>query len=241
MSPQAVAIGALKDATNMRILLVEDDRDISQPVAADLRRQQHVVEIAENGTDGLEFAKTGVYDLILLDIMLPGVDGLEICRRLRAAKIDTMILMLTAKDTVQDKVSALDAGADDYLPKPFDLEELSARVRALGRRASEERSPEIEHGALHLDPRNHSCAFGGVPLALTPTEFAILEALMRNPSQVFTRAMLLDKIATFDSATGDSSIKTHITNIRRKIRDAGAKHDPVLNVYGAGYRLADPQ
>jgi DNA-binding response OmpR family regulator len=225
----------------MRVLLVEDDPGISEPLAADLRRQQHVVEIVENGMDGLEFATSGVYDVILLDIMLPGLDGLEICRRLRASKIDTMILMLTAKDTVQDKVTALDAGADDYVPKPFDLGELSARIRALGRRTSEERSPAVDHGALHLDPRSRSCTFRGKSLGLTPTEFIILETLMRNPSQVFMRAMLLDKVATFESGTGEGSIKTHITNIRRKIRSAGAKRDPVLNVYGAGYRLAEPE
>jgi len=222
----------------MRVLLVEDDPAISHPLADDLRRQQHVVEIAEDGPSGLEFAKSGVYDVILLDIMLPGMDGLEVCRRLRAAKDDTMILMLTARDTVQDKIAALDAGADDYLSKPFDLGELSARIRALGRRTAEDRSPAIEYGALHLDPRSRSCNFRGMPLELTPTEFIILEALMRNPSQVFTRSMLLDKVATFESGTGEGSIKTHITNIRRKIRAAGAKQDPVLNVYGAGYRLA---
>jgi DNA-binding response OmpR family regulator len=222
----------------MRILVVEDDPGISEPLANDLRRQQYVVEIAEDGRDGLEFGKSGVYDVILLDIMLPGIDGFEVCRRLRAAKVDTMILMLTARDTVQDKVAALDAGADDYVPKPFDLGELSARIRALGRRAAEDRSPAIEHGALRLDPRSRSCTFGGRDLGLTPTEFIILETLMRNPSQVFNRAMLLDKVATFESGTADSSIKTHITNIRRKVKGAGAKRDPVLNVYGAGYRLA---
>jgi DNA-binding response OmpR family regulator len=222
----------------MRILLVEDDPGIFQPLANDLRRQQYVVEIAEDGPTGLEFGKTGVYDVILLDIMLPGMDGFEVCRQLRAAKVDTMVLMLTAMDTVQDKVAALDAGADDYVSKPFDLGELSARIRALGRRAAEDRSPTIEHGALRLDPRSRSCSFRGRDLGLTPTEFVILETLMRNPSQVFNRAMLLDKVATFESGTGDSSIKTHITNIRRKIKGAGAKRDPVLNVYGAGYRLA---
>lgn len=225
----------------MRVLLVEDDPGISRPLADDLRRQQHVVDIAEDGLQALEFAETGVYDVILLDIMLPGIDGLEVCRRLRAAKVDTMILMLTARDTVQDKIAALDAGADDYLAKPFDLGELSARIRALGRRAAEERSPAIEHGALRLDPRSRTCAFRGKELSLTPMEFIILETLMRNPSQVFNRAMLLDKVATFESGTGDSSIKTHITNIRRKVRAAGAKRDPVLNVYGAGYRLAPAQ
>lgn len=223
---------------SMRILIVEDDAGIAEPLAADLRRQQHVVDVAADGRTGLEYGRTSVYDVIVLDIMLPGIDGFEICRRLRAEKIETMILMLTARDTVDDKVLALDAGADDYLVKPFDLSELSARIRALGRRASEERDPAIEHGRLHLDPRSRSVTFGETAVSLTPTEFSILEALMRNPSQVFTRAMLLDKVASFDSNTGDSAIKTHITNIRRKVRNAGATLDPVVNVYGAGYRLA---
>lgn len=227
-------------AALMRILLVEDDPGISGPVASDLRRQQHVVEVAGEGGAGLEYACSGVYDVIILDIMLPGIDGLQICRRVRDAKIDSMILMLTAKDTVQDKVNALDAGADDYLPKPFDLAELSARIRALGRRSAEERNPVIESGALRLNPQNHTCAFDGNPVLLTPTEFAILETLMRHPSQVFTRAMLLDKVTPFESATADNAIKTHVTNIRRKVRAAGAKSDPIITVYGAGYRLATP-
>ncbi len=222
----------------MRILIVEDDRDISQPLAGDLRRQRHVVDVAEDGPAGLAYGESSVYDVVLLDVMLPGMDGLEICRRLRCAKIDSMILMLTARDTVEDKVRALDAGADDYLVKPFDLSELSARVRALGRRAAEDRDPVIEQAGLRLDPRKRSVTFAGQAVALTPTEFAILETLMRNPSQIFTRSMLLDKVASFDSNTADSAIKTHITNIRRKVRAAGARRDVVANVYGAGYRLA---
>jgi DNA-binding response OmpR family regulator len=221
--------------------VVEDDDAISGPVAGDLRRQHHVVEVADDGRAGLEYASSGVYDVIVLDIMLAGVDGLEICRRSRAAKVDSMIVMLTAKDAIHEKVAALDAGADDYVPKPFDLAELSARIRALGRRRAEERNPVMEHGGLRLDPQSRSCTFRDHPLDLTPTEFMILATLMRNPSQVFSRAMLLDKVAPFERETGDSAIKTHITNIRRKARAAGAKRDLVVSVYGAGYRLAAAQ
>jgi DNA-binding response OmpR family regulator len=230
-----------KGSALMRILVVEDDEGIAGPVAGDLRRQEHVVEVAGDGQTGLEYACSGVYDVVVLDIMLPKIDGLEICRRVRSAKIDSMILMLTAKDTVQDKVSALDAGADDYVAKPFDLAELSARIRALGRRSAEERNPVIESGGLRLNPANRSCEFRGKAVNLTPTEFAIVEALMRHPSQVFTRSMLLDKVAPFESGTGEGAVKTHITNIRRKVRAAGAKRDPIVNVYGAGYRLAPPE
>ncbi|MEO6990594.1 MAG: response regulator transcription factor [Candidatus Baltobacteraceae bacterium] len=225
----------------MRILIIEDDEGISGPLAGDLRRQQHVVDVAADGNAGWDYAQTNVYEVILLDIMLPGLDGLEICRRLRGAKIETMVLMLTARDTVDDKVSALDAGADDYLVKPFALSELSARIRALGRRASEERDPALDHGPLQLDPRNRAVTFASRAVTLTPTEFAILEALMRNPSQIFTRAMLLDRVASFERETGDAAIKTHITNVRRKVRAAGARRDPIVNVYGAGYRLAAPE
>jgi|SRR5579884_245514 len=227
-----------KTRQQMRILLVEDDPGISHPVAADLRRQGHAIEVAEEGQAGLDYAQSGVYDVILLDIMLPGVDGFEICRRLRAANVESMILMLTAKDAIEDKVSALDAGADDYLAKPFDLGELSARIRALARRATEERRPTLEHGELQLDPRSRTVTFRKRPVPLTPTEFVILETLMRNPSQIFSRTMLLDKVASFDRETGEGAIKTHITNIRRKVRAAGSIRDPVANVYGAGYRLA---
>lgn len=222
----------------MRILIVEDDERTYEPVTSDLRRQLYAVEVATDGWTALEYAQANVYDVIVLDIMLPGIDGFEICRRLRAARVDAMILMLTAKDTVQDKVRALDAGADDYLVKPFDLEELSARMRALCRRASEERKPVIEHGPLKLDPQRRSVTFKGKAIALTLTEYGILEMLMRNPSQIFSRSLLLDKIATFGSNSGDSAIKTHITNVRRKVRAAGANRDPIVNVYGAGYRLA---
>jgi DNA-binding response OmpR family regulator len=225
----------------MRILLVEDNDAISGPVASDLCRQHHVVEVADDGYAGFEYASSGVYDVIVLDIMLPGLDGLEICRRLRASKIDSMILMLTAKDSIHHKVAALDAGADDYVPKPFDLAELSARIRALGRRGAQERNPIMEYGGLRLDPQSRSCAFQGRPLNLTPTEFMIVATLMRNPTQVFSRAMLLDKVAPFERETGDTAIKTHITNIRRKARAAGVKRDLVVSVYGAGYRLAAAQ
>ncbi len=223
----------------MRILIVEDDSRIHESLAKDLRRQNHAVDVVEDGLTGLEFARTEVHDVILLDILLPGLDGLELCRRLRADKSKALILMVTARDAVGDKVAALDAGADDYLVKPFDLAELSARIRAVSRRQGPLQEPILEHGNLRLDPSRHMVTYNSILVPLTATEYTILETLMRSPLQVFSRAMLRDKVTTFNEDSVPDSIKTHITNIRQKIRVVGGIHDPIENVYGMGYRLAD--
>jgi two-component system, OmpR family, response regulator QseB len=222
----------------MRILIVEDDSRIHGSLAADLRRQHHAVDVVEDGLTGLDFARTKVHDVILLDILLPGMDGLELCRRLRAEKSTAFILMITSRHEVRDKIGALDAGADDYIVKPFDLSELSARIRAVSRRG-QARQPVLERGALTLDPSARRVTFGGNPVALTATEYAILETFMQHPLQVFSRAMLLEKVRTFGSVDERDSIKTHLTNLRRKLRLAGVAEDPVENVYGIGYRLAN--
>jgi len=222
----------------VRILIVEDDCRIAEPIADDLRLQQHIVDVTSDGASGLEHALTGSYDLLLLDMMLPDIDGLDICRRVRDAGNHTMILAITARDAVEDKVATLDAGADDYIVKPFDLAELSARVRAVSRRPHEAKPVMLERGALTLDPKGARVTVGGRLVPLTRTEHAILETLMRNAQQIFTSAMLLDKVAAFDADTSPASIKTHIGNLRRKLRDAGYE-DPIQTVYGLGYRLAE--
>jgi two-component system, OmpR family, response regulator QseB len=222
----------------MRILIVEDDPSIHQALAEDLRRQHHAVDVVENGLTGLDFARTEVHDIILLDILLPGLDGLELCRRLRSEKSKALILMITARDDVGDKVRALDAGADDYLVKPFDLAELSARIRAISRRQAVRREPILEHAGIRLDPSQRLATYNAMPLALTATEYIILETLMRSPLQVFSRGMLRDKVTTFENDSEHDSIKAHITNLRRKFRSAGGAGDPIENVYGIGYRLA---
>ncbi len=223
----------------MRILIVEDDARIHQSLADDLRRQHHAVDVAEDGLTGLDFARTEVHDVILLDILLPGLDGLELCRRLRAEKSKALILMITARDEVGDKVGALDTGADDYLVKPFDLAEVSARIRALSRRQRVPQEPVLEHGELRLDPSRSLVTCNGATVPLTGTEYTILETLMRSPLQVFSRGMLHNKVAGFSDVSEHDAIKTHITNIRRKFRAVGGLHDPIENVYGVGYRLAD--
>jgi two-component system response regulator QseB len=225
----------------MRILIVEDDPRICQSLADDLRRQHHAVDVVEDGLRGLDFARTGVHDVILLDVLLPGLDGLQLCRRLRAEKSTALILMITALDAIDDKVAALDTGADDYLVKPFDLAELSARIRALCRRQHTSQEPVLAHGDLRLDPSHGAVTCNGLPVPLTGTEYAILEALMRSPLQIFSRVMLRDKVRTFEDGCEHDSIRTHITNIRRKVRAASGSHDPIENVYGVGYRLADPR
>lgn len=222
----------------MRILILEDDPRIHQPLAEDLRRQHHAVDVVEDGIAGLDLARTGVHDVVLLDILVPGLDGLEICRRLREAQSKAFILMITSRDDVRDKVRALDWGADDYLVKPFELAELSARIRAVSRRQHTPRETILQRGRLRLDPSRRTVTCDGVPVALTGTEYTMLATLMQNPLQVFSRAMLREKITTFDDDDGRDSVKTHITNLRRKLRNAGLG-DPVENVYGIGYRLAD--
>jgi two-component system, OmpR family, response regulator QseB len=223
----------------MRILIVEDDARIHKSLAEDLRRQHHAVDVVEDGLNGLDFARTDVYDVVLLDILLPGLDGLQLCRHLRSAKSRAFILMITSRDDVRDKVRALDAGADDYIVKPFDLAELSARIRAVSRRQGQMRQPVLQRGRLRLDPSRRLVTYDGNPVPLTGTEYTILETLMYNPLQVFSRRLLHEKVTTFNDDAERDSIKTHITNLRRKLRGVGAMEDPIENVYGMGYRLAE--
>jgi two-component system response regulator QseB len=226
-------------AFHVRVLVVEDDARIATSVAEYLRKQRHVVEIAHEGFAALEFALSGVYDIVLLDVLLPGLDGLTICRRLREARDTTPVMMLTARDTIADKVEALDAGADDYLSKPFDPNELAARIRALGRRGHAALFPVLRHGALELDSQRMNVRYAGRSVTLTATEFAILETLMRSPLRVFSHAMLLEKVSPFDGRGSNDAVKVHVGNLRRKLGCAGDNANPIETVYGNGYRLAD--
>jgi DNA-binding response OmpR family regulator len=221
----------------MRILLVEDDDRIAKPLTEDLKHQHHVVDMASDGIVGWEYSQLTKYDLILLDLMLPRLDGITLCKRLRAAKSNALILMLTARDTTNDKIIGLDAGADDYLVKPFELEELAARIRALARRNPELRQPILIHGDLQLDPSTCNVTYKKKLLLLTPKEYMILECFLRNPIQVLTRSVILDKLWEFDKLSGEETIKTHITNLRKKLRAAGSSEDFIETVYGIGYRL----
>jgi two-component system response regulator QseB len=221
----------------MKILLIEDDDRIARPLAEELVHQHHVVDVAFDGIQGWEYATSVEYDLILLDLMLPKLDGITLCKRLRLTKYQGLILMLTARDTTTDKVIGLDAGADDYLVKPFELEELAARIRALSRRSGEIKAPILNYGELQLNPNTSDVMYQGKLLSLTPKEYMILELFLKNSNQVFSRSALLDKLWQVDGIAGEETIKTHITNLRKKLRLAGSHEDLIETVYGIGYRL----
>jgi len=222
----------------MKILLVEDDYRIAKPLAEDLRYQHHVVDAVMDGLDAWDHIQTASYDLILLDIMLPGIDGITLCKRLRSSGYGALILMLTAKDSTTDKVIGLDAGADDYLIKPFELEELSARIRALSRRSAVPPQAILRHEKIQLDLNAHVVTYDGTALNLTPKEYMILECFLKAPAQVFPRAILLDQLWELDQTSGEETIRTHIANLRRKLKMAGCETELIETIYGVGYRLA---
>ena len=221
----------------MRILLVEDDDRIAQPLAEDLEHQHHLVDVARDGVQGWEYAQATDYELILLDIMLPRLDGITLCKRLRADGFSGFILMLTARDTTADKVIGLDAGADDYLVKPFELEEIEARVRAFSRRGDRANLINPVHGDLQLDLVACKVTYKGNLLSLTPKEYMLMELFLRHPTQIFSRSALIDKLWSFDRCPGEDAVKTHIKVLRQKLRAVGAAEDIIETVHGMGYRL----
>ncbi|MBO3458379.1 response regulator transcription factor [Aetokthonos hydrillicola] len=221
----------------MKILLVEDDERIAQPLAEVLTDQGYVVDIASDGQLGWEFVKAFPYNLILLDLMLPKLDGISLCRQLRQKGYSFPILLLTALDTSTDKVIGLDAGADDYVVKPFDLQELMARIRALLRRGITILPPVFEWENLRLDPSNCQVTYNGQPVHLTPKEYKILELFLRHSHQVLNRNDILKHLWSFEEPPGEETIKVHIRSLRQKLKLAGASFDFIETVYGLGYRL----
>jgi len=223
----------------MRVLLVEDERRLAQVVRRVLEEEGHVVDLAYDGEEGLAQALEGEYDVIVLDILLPRVDGVEVCRALRRSHVDTPILMLTALDSVEDRVRGLDAGADDYLPKPFAFQELLARLRALGRRRVQPREPErLQVADLVLDLRRRRAERGGRPIELSPREMALLEFLMRNAGRVVTRTQILDHVWGYDFTPDSNLVDVYIAYLRRKI-DRGHSRPLIRTVRGYGYVLGD--
>ena len=221
----------------MRILLIEDDELIVQQLVPKLTQQNYTVDVATDGQMGLEQGEVLPYDLILLDLMLPKIDGISICRKLRLQGIKTPILLLTAQDNSTKKVMGLDAGADDYLTKPFDWQELSARIRALLRRGDTEITPILKWGDLALDPSSCDVTYQKKLIALTPKEYALLELFLRNRQRVFSRSVILDRLWSFEEFPEEKTVNAHIKGLRHKLKKAGLKDDPIETIYGIGYRL----
>lgn len=220
----------------MRVLIVEDAARMATLLRRGLQEEGYAVDIAGNGEDAVWMATEQPYDVIVLDLMLPDIDGFEVCRRIRAADRGASVLMLTARDAVEDRVRGLDAGADDYLTKPFAFPELLARVRALVRRAPQERPPVLVVDDLTLDPATKTVERGTTTLSLTPKEFALLEYFMRYPGEVLTRTRLIDHVWDF-AYDGDSNVvEVYVRYLREKI-DRPFKRDTIETVRGVGYRL----
>jgi OmpR-family two-component system manganese-sensing response regulator len=222
-----------------KILLVEDELDLSNQIRDWLLRDHHMVEAIDNGEMAHHQLRVSKYDLIILDWQLPGMSGLEICKKYRAQGGKSPVLMLTARSTVDDKEAGLDAGADDYLCKPFHLKELSARVRALIRRSSGGQAENILHlKDIALDPSARRTSKGGNEIRLEPKEFALLEFLMRNRNVVFSADALLDRVWESDTSVSPDSIRTYIKALRKKLDTAG-EPSIITTVHGLGYRLED--
>lgn len=228
-----------------KILIVEDDHDINNLLAMNLRSSGYEIESSENGMQGLKMAQAGTYDLIILDLMLPEIDGLEICRRLRGEGKTTPIIMLTAKDGEIDRVLGLEMGADDYLTKPFSVRELQARVKAQLRRVDMMRQPEVavkeilEFGHLSICPSKRAVSLNDKVVELTGTEFDLLLYLARHPGMVFSRAQLLDNIWGYQHSGYEHTVNSHINRLRTKIEIDASKPEYVLTVWGVGYKFND--
>lgn len=223
----------------MYVLLVEDERRLSQLVRRVLEEEGHTVDAAFDGEEGLTMALDGSHDVIVLDIMLPEMNGVEVCRSLRRQKMDTPILLLTALDSVEDKVRGLDAGADDYLPKPFAFQELLARVRALGRRKVQGReSSQLAVDDVTLDLRRRRVQRAGKAIDLSPKEFSLLEYLMRNEGRVVTRTQILDHLWGYDHDSESNLVDVYVAYLRRKL-DKGHEKPLIRTVRGIGYALGD--
>jgi heavy metal response regulator len=223
----------------MRILIVEDEKRIADFIARGLKEEQFAVDIAYDGEEGLYLAEINPYDLMIFDIMLPKMNGMDICRQLRSKKINTPILMLTARAAVKDKVMGLNAGADDYLTKPFSFEELLARVKVLLRRMTPNKTSILNVADLELNQLNHEVKRGDKSILLTAKEFVLLEYLMLHAGQVISRSMISEHVwnEQFDSMS--NVIDVHVRNLRNKIDD-GFKKKLIHTLRGSGYVLKNP-
>ena len=228
-----------------QILIIEDDPDINKLLNMNLNDANHEVFSCDDGTTGLQQAKSGNYQLIVLDIMLPGLDGIEICKQLRAAHILTPIIMLTARESEADRVIGLEMGADDYLTKPFSVRELQARVKALLRRVDMQHQslqPELERlqfDELSIDVAKRSVLLAGKTVDLTSTEFDLLVYMARKPGLVFSRSQLLDSVWGYQHSGYEHTVNSHINRLRTKLESDPSKPKYVLTVWGVGYKFSD--
>jgi len=223
----------------MRILLVEDDSRLAETLEEALTDQLYVVDRALEAESALEYIKVSNYDLLLLDVMLPELDGISFCQLLRSQGYQMPILMVTARDTVSDKISGLDAGADDYIIKPVDLGELFARIRALLRRGHSSLSPVLEWGSLRLDPSTYEVSYATTSIHLTPKEYCILELLLRHSHQLLSRRAIIQHIWPTEKTVEEDTVKVHLRSLRLKLKAAGAPDNLIETVHGMGYRLSN--
>jgi DNA-binding response OmpR family regulator/HPt (histidine-containing phosphotransfer) domain-containing protein len=231
----------------MKVLLIEDDEAIAELLRQSLTAQHYLVEVATDGQAGWDLAEAFEYDLILLDLMLPKLDGINFCQQLRheshncsqPLNHNTPILLMTAEDSGNHRVAGLDAGADDYIVKPFDLDELLARVRALLRRRSAERSPFLQWGKLKLDPSSCQASYDGQPFHLSSKEYSLLELFLRHPQRIFSHGTLIEQLWTLDNMPTENAVRAQIKGLRKRLKEIGME-DWLETVYGLGYRLKDP-
>jgi len=223
----------------MRILVVEDEPDLAAALATGLRKEGYAVDVAPDGMSAIDRFEYTPYDLMLLDLNLPDIDGIDVCARVRgSADPQPRILMLTARDTLDARVAGLDEGADDYLVKPFDLPELLARIRALLRRDARSQGSVVAVGSLTLDAAKHEAAHDGTPISLTAKEFALLRYFMLHPGEVIGAERLLDHVWDEHADPFTNTVRVTVSNLRRKLRESGAG-DVIETVVGTGYRLRD--
>ncbi len=222
----------------MKILVVEDEERVAQFIQKGLKEEGHAVDVSYDGEDGGFLAEVNDYDLIILDLMLPKKNGLQTCKEIRDHGVNTPVLMLTARDSVEDKVRGLDAGADDYLAKPFAFEELLARVRALLRRQSESKTPILQMADLELDPMSRQVTRSGKPIRLTTKEYALLEYLLRNPKKVLSRTLIGEHVWDMNFDPESNVIDVYVSHLRNKV-DKGFEPPLIHTLRGQGYILSD--
>jgi len=224
----------------MRILVIEDNPDLASAIARGLREQGYGVDVVMKGYEGEELAAVEPYDLVILDVMLPDRDGVDVCRNLRRRKVASYILMLTALSATEDKIAGLDAGADDYLTKPFDFEELVARIRALLRRGKASEATRVEHAGLEIDLLRRTVRRDGQPIKLSAKEYALLEFLMRNPDRVLDRMTIAQKVWDISYEPSSNVIDVYISALRKKV-DRDFETPLIHTVVGMGYRFGRPR